>query len=92
MLNTYKYLTYENRLQLSQMYTNGKSSMEIATALGVHVATIYLEIKRGYTGEVDENNRPVYSAEKAEAQTRENVKRKGRYQRKPRQEPDQPEL
>ena len=50
----------------------------IAARLGVHTATIYHELQRGYTGEVDAAQREVYSAERAQAVVRENFKRRGR--------------
>ena len=54
------------------------AGLEIAARLGVHTATIYHELQRGYTGEVDAAQREVYSAERAQAVVRENFKRRGR--------------
>lgn len=56
----------------------GIARLEIAARLGVHTATIYHELQRGYTGEVDAAQREVYSAERAQAVVRENFKRRGR--------------
>lgn len=59
-------------------HARGDRPLEIAARLGVHTATIYHELQRGYTGEVDAAQREVYSAERAQAVVRENFKRRGR--------------
>lgn len=46
-----------------------KEPKEIATALGVALSTLYLEISRGYTGD-ESDGRPSYSADVAQAATR----------------------
>ena len=44
--------------------------------IGRSVAAIYEELKRGYTGELDENKRPVYSADLAQQTAQENIRRR----------------
>ena len=51
--------------------------MDIAAKIGRSVAAIYEELKRGYTGELDENKRPVYSADLAQQTAQENIRRRG---------------
>jgi IS30 family transposase len=52
--------------------------VDIAAKIGRSVAAIYEELKRGYTGELDENKRPVYSADLAQQTVQENIRRRGR--------------
>ena len=44
----------------------------------VHYTTIYKELQRGATGELDRNQREGYSAELAERRLRESFKRRGK--------------
>ena len=46
--------------------------------LSVHYTTIYKELQRGATGELDANQREGYSAELAERRLRESFKRRGK--------------
>ena len=48
------------------------------TRLSVHYTTIYKELQRGATGELDRNQREGYSAELAERRLRESFKRRGK--------------
>lgn len=73
-----KNLTYEDRKKLEKLYAENINFSEIALTLGVHIATIYREIKRGYTGEIDDNGNYCYSAAVAQANTKENLSRRGR--------------
>ena len=74
----YRYLTFEDRKKIEAWHARGDRPLEIAARLGVHTATIYHELQRGYTGEVDAAQREIYSAERAQAVVRENFKRRGR--------------
>lgn len=47
-------------------------------AAGVTTATIYRELKRGETGELDKHFRPAYSAEAAERAVRLSIRNRGR--------------
>ena len=63
----YRYLTLaDDRVQ------------DIADQIGVHVATVYKELKRGETGGLDRNMRREYSATLAQRRLAENFKRRGR--------------
>lgn len=74
----YRYLTFEDRQKIEALHANRVRPLEIAARLGVHTATIYNELKRGYTGERDEAQREVYSAERAQRVVQENFRHRGR--------------
>lgn len=76
-MREYKLLTYEDRKKIEEMYSQNVRTLDIANSLGVHTATIYRELERGYTGTTDDNHRPGYSADVAEQNYQENVKRRG---------------
>ena len=75
---TCRYLTYEGRKNLEALYADGESLTDIASKLGVHLATVYRELTRGGTGEIDNNGRCGYSAELGQKRVSENFKRRGR--------------
>lgn len=75
---TCRYLTFEDRKSLEALYAEGKELYEIADTLGVHLATIYRELIRGNTGELDKNGRSGYSADRAQQMLQRNLKRRGR--------------
>lgn len=77
-MSRYKYLTLADRIRLERLYQNGDRPQDIADAIGVHVATVYKELKRGDTGELDRNMRQGYSAELAQRRLQESFKRRGR--------------
>lgn len=79
-LITCRYFTYEDRKQLEDLYNAGSALTYIAEKLGVHLATIYRELNRGSTGELDANGRAGYSAELAQKTMLESLKRRGRKQ------------
>lgn len=54
------------RKRIEQMHSAGHSAEEIAVEIGVCYVTIYRELKRGDTGEMDELGRRVYDAELAQ--------------------------
>lgn len=54
MAGKYKYLTFEDRQKIEAWHARGDRPVEIAARLGVHTATIYNELKRGYTGKFDD--------------------------------------
>ncbi len=78
MAGKYKYLTFEDRQKIEALRADNVPPFQIAAKLGVHTATIYNELKRGYTGERDEQQREVYSAEQAQRTVQEHFKRRGR--------------
>ncbi len=59
---TKKHMTFRDREKLEALYLDGYKAEKIADDLGVHRATVYTELKRGYTGEMDRNGKPGYSA------------------------------
>ena len=77
-ISKYRYLTLDDRKKLARLYLKGDRPQDIAKALGVHVATIYKELKRGDTGEFDKNMRQGYSATLAQRRLQENMKRRGK--------------
>ncbi len=78
MAGRYKYLTFEDRQKIEVWHARGDRPLEIAARLGVHTATIYNELKRGYIGELDSRQREIYKAERAQATVQEHFKRRGR--------------
>lgn len=78
MAEKYTYITYDDRKRIEKWYLNGEGACEIAARLGVHNTTIYRELERGGTGELDENQRPAYSATVAERNLQASFKRRGR--------------
>ncbi len=63
---TCKYFTYEDRKHFEEQYNAGAALPDIADTLGVHISTIYRELNRGSTGEIDANDRAGYDAELAQ--------------------------
>ncbi len=78
MAGKYRYLTFEDRKKIEAWHARGERPLDIAAKLGVHTATIYHELQRGYTGERDEAQRDIYSAERAQSTVQENFKCRGR--------------
>ena len=56
-------LTLPERKTIEAMRENGCSAEEIAKEVGVHYVTIYRELHRGETGDVNAEGVPVYNAE-----------------------------
>lgn len=61
-----RHMTLKDRMELEALYNKDKSVAEIAARLKVHQSTVYNELKRGNTGEMDSNGRIGYSAELAQ--------------------------
>ncbi len=74
----YKLLSYDDRKRLEVMYLNNERPSDIAAKLGVHTATVYKELQRGGTGQLDKNMRSEYSAEAAQRIVTESLKNRGR--------------
>lgn len=66
-----KWLVLEDRKKIEEMYNAGTAVQEIADQMHRNRATIYNELRRGETGEMDANGRPGYSAELAQKRTYE---------------------
>ena len=52
-----RHLELKDREKLERLYAKGRRVEEIAAELKVHRSTIYNELRRGDTGEMDENGR-----------------------------------
>lgn len=46
-MRKYKRLTYSDRLEMEKLTKAERSPMEIATAIGISISTVYRELKRG---------------------------------------------
>lgn len=66
-MREYSQLSLKERRQIEEAYKSGLSVMEIGRIVGRSRGTIYRELKKGYTGELDENMRDGYSAELGQA-------------------------
>lgn len=73
-----RHLTLQDRVKLENLYNKGKGTEEIAARLKVHRATVYNELKRGDTGEMDGNGRIGYSAELAQQRIINNYRQRRR--------------
>ncbi|WP_279060131.1 helix-turn-helix domain-containing protein [Gemmiger formicilis] len=71
-----RHLTLKDRAELEALYNKGRGVEEIAAKLKVHRSTVYNELKRGDTGEMDENGRFGYSAELAQQRLLENYRQR----------------
>lgn len=60
------YLNFEDRKKIERLYSENTDIKDIAQSIGVCVSTMYREIQRGITEEMDKNGRFIYSAEKAQ--------------------------
>ena len=76
--SAYRYIEYADRQKIEKMWMDGKKVEEIAEAVEVHIATIYKELRRGWDGTLDRNQRQAYSATLAEQNVQANFKRRGR--------------
>ena len=77
-MREYRYLTHDDRLLIEKLYARGIAPSDIASVVGVSLATIYRELPRGYTDERFPGGRKVYSAAKAQQTVDQNIKRRGR--------------
>ena len=81
MIGMYKYLNYADRQTIQSMWAKGSDPKEIASHIGVHLATIYHELKRGETGRFDRNQRNEYDANVAQRRFYESLKARGKKKR-----------
>ena len=78
MVRQYRYIDFRDREQIAARYLNGDRVADIAAGLGVTTATVYRELKRGETGELDRNQRRAYSPVLAQQRVQESFKRRGK--------------
>lgn len=74
----YGYLSLEDRQTIEAMYGNGATVIEIAAKLDCPDTTIYRELRRGDTGELDKYQRSGYSATLGQRALQQAFKRRGR--------------
>ncbi len=76
----YKHLSAVQRLQLETLLSRGVHKREIADFLGIHISTLYRELKRGCYKRLEGSTwlyKESYSSDIAEQKYRENLKCKG---------------
>lgn len=78
-----RYLTLEDRKKIREMWDADEKAEVIAVKLGFAVSVIYAELKRGYTGKLNDRYRKEYDPELAEKNFRASIA--GRGPRGPRQ-------
>lgn len=61
----YRLMDDTMRGTIAEMYRAGRRVPEIAAAVGLHETSVYREINRGLTDELDENGRFIYDPDKA---------------------------
>lgn len=61
-----KHMEFDDRKKLERLYNSGMNGMEIAPLMGYNYSTIYMELRRGDTGRMDERGRAGYSADLAQ--------------------------
>ena len=72
-------LTLGKRREIERLYNDDMRPSEIAAAVGVTTATIYRELKRGETGELDKHFRPgVLGGGRRSGRVRLSIRNRGR--------------
>ena len=79
-MGKYSYLTFDQRREIESLYNDGNRVVDIASKIQRSVAAVYEELKRGYTGELDENKRLKYNADLAQTTVHANIRRRGNKQ------------
>lgn len=74
----YKLMDESKRAVIARMYAENRKVPEIAAAVGLHETSVYRELNRGMTEELDENGRFVYDPNKARLDAARARGRKGR--------------
>ena len=79
MARRFKHLTKTDRIRIEQQLRDGKEPKEIADAIGVHISTIYREMKRGeyQHRNSDYTEETRYSSDLAEMKYRAHLEAKG---------------
>lgn len=73
----YKSITFDNRKKIAALYAKGMTISDISDEVGVALRTLYVELKRGATGKLDQNQRPAYDPVLAQRTYQENIRRRG---------------
>ena len=73
-ISKYKYMTYEQRKALATMHAYNVPLSTISSTLGVHLATLYRELKRGGVEKAGD----IYDPDMAEKALKDNFKKRGR--------------
>lgn len=73
----YKSITFDDRKKVAALYKKGMSIADISNETGVALRTLYIELKRGSTGDLDQNQRPAYDPVLAQRTYQENIRRRG---------------
>lgn len=71
-------LTLQERQELERRWARGDNAVQIARDMDVSNATIYKELRRGKSGELDENARPAYRAELGQMAFQTALRNRGR--------------
>lgn len=74
----YKTITFDDRKAIAALYEKGATTAEISESVGVPKKTLYGELKRGDTGELDQNQRPAYDPVLALKTYHEIIRRRAR--------------
>lgn len=77
-MRQYRYMDFRDRERIAVRYLNGDRVADIAAGLGVSTATVYRELERGETGELDRNQRRAYNPVLAQQRLQESFKRRGK--------------
>lgn len=75
-------LTLNDRKVIAERWADGDSAAAIAQRLGRAPGTIYAELARGSTGELDSNSRPQYDADRGQAVYQANLRKRGNRERR----------
>lgn len=70
-------LTLNDRKVIAKRWAGGDSAVAIAKGLGRAPGTIYAELTRGSTGQLDRNSRPQYDPERGQAVYQANLRKRG---------------
>lgn len=72
---------WEDRKVLAGNVAAGERAAVIADKLGVCPDTVYKELKRGYTGTLNELSRPAYDPARGQAEYQRRLRNRGRWRR-----------
>lgn len=78
MARGYRKLTSIERKKIADLYDTGIPRYQIANALGRSLSTIAQELRRGYTGQTDQNGRPEYNVDLAKERLHQNLHQRGK--------------